>query len=474
MANNHTQLLVIGAGPGGYAAAFYAADSGLEVTVVDTEPYPGGVCLYRGCIPSKALLHVAKIISESKEAKNFGIEFETPKIHLDKLQQWKKSVITKLTGGLGGLCKQRKIHFIQGRAAFLNSHTVNILKIDGNEEPLSFEYCILATGSKPIRLPNIPDSDYILDSTSALEIADIPETLLIVGGGYIGLEIGTIYAQLGSKVTVAEMMPGPLPGVDRDLIAILEKRLEKLFVKMLFNTKVIEMKETPENIETILENKEGQKITEKYSKVLIAVGRKPNTTNLGLENTRIELNDKGFVKTDPQRRTTDSKIFAIGDIAGEPMLAHKASHEGRVAVEAILGKKTIFEPKAIPAVVFTDPEIAWGGLTENQALQEKRPVKIVKFPWGASGRAITLDRPDGMTKLMIDPQTERILGIAIVGTGAGELIAEGILAIEMGAVASDLSLSIHPHPTLTETLMESAEIFFGHGTHVYRPSERRL
>ncbi len=468
MSNNHTQLLVIGAGPGGYAAAFYAADCGMQVTLVDAEANPGGVCLYRGCIPSKALLHVAKVLSESREAKNFGIEFEKPNINLEKLRQWKKSVVTKLTGGLGQLCKQRGINFIQGRAAFKDSKTVTVIKNDGTEITLSFEHAILATGSHPITLPNAPQSVHILDSTTALDIENIPEKLLVVGGGYIGLEIGTVYSELGSKVSVVEMTPGLLPGADRDLVIILQKRLQGLFEEIMLNAKVVAMKEIPSGIEVSFEEKDGKKSIKTFNKILVAIGRKPNTDGLGLENTKIELTERGFIKIDAQRRTNESHIFAIGDIAGEPMLAHKASHEGRVAVEAISGKKSTFEPQAIPAVVFTDPEIAWGGLTETQAAKENREIKVTKFPWGASGRAITLNRPDGLTKLIIDPQTERLLGVAIVGVGAGELIAEGILAIEMGSLAEDIKLSIHPHPTLSETIMESAESFFGQSTHIYR------
>lgn len=467
----HTQLLVIGAGPGGYAAAFYAADCGMQVTLVDAEANPGGVCLYRGCIPSKALLHVAKVLSESREAKNFGIEFEKPNINLEKLRQWKKSVVTKLTAGLGQLCKQRNINFIQGQATFKDSKTVTVIKNDGTEITLSFEHVILATGSHPVRLPNAPKSVHILDSTTALEIENIPERLLVVGGGYIGLEIGTVYSELGSKVSVVEMTPGLLPGADRDLVMILQKRIQNLFEETMLNTKVVVMKEIPSGIEVSFEDKDGKKSIKTFNKVLVAIGRKPNTDGLGIEHTKIELTERGFIKIDAQRRTSESHIFAIGDIAGEPMLAHKASHEGRVAVEAILGKKSAFEPQAIPAVVFTDPEIAWGGLTETQAAKENREIKVVKFPWGASGRAITLNRPDGLTKLIIDPKTERLLGVAIVGVGAGELIAEGILAIEMGSLAADIKLSIHPHPTLSETIMESAESFFGQSTHIYRPKK---
>ena len=471
-----SKLVIIGAGPGGYAAAFYAADLGLEVTLIDAEKNPGGVCLYRGCIPSKALLHSARVLSEAREAKNFGIEFNQPKIDLNKLRDWKNSVVTKLTSGLGQLTKQRNITFIQGKAKFLNSNTLEIEKTDsasvssfvGQKQKLSFENAILATGSHPIQLPNTPASSRILNSTTALDLENIPESLLVIGGGYIGLELGTVYAELGTKVSVVEMMSGILPGADRDLANVLEKRLQTIFKSIMLETKIAKMEDTKKSIKVTFEDKNGKTSTQEFEKVLVSIGRKPNSQNLGLENTKVELDQKGFVKIDGQRRTTDPSIYAIGDIAGEPMLAHKASHEGRVAVEAIMGQKVAFEPKAIPAVVFTDPEIAWCGLTETDAKKQNREIKVAKFPWGASGRAITLDRTDGLTKLIIDPQTERILGMAIVGVGAGELISEGVLAVEMGAVASDIKFSIHPHPTISETIMESAESFFGHSTHIYR------
>ena len=470
MSQKTAQLVVIGAGPGGYAAAFLAADLGMAVTIIDTEPNPGGVCLYRGCIPSKALLHVAKLLSEAKEAKNWGIEFADPKINLNQLRSWKDSVVEKMTAGVGQLAKLRKINYIRGRATFLNSSTLTIQKETGPQEELKFQYCVLATGSRPISLPDLPVSEKILNSTGALELKDIPKTFLVVGGGYIGLELGTVYNQLGSAVTVVEMTSNLLSGVDRDLVQVLSKNIDKKFSAVFLNTKVIRMKETGSGIQVTLES--GGKQTEKeFEKVLVAVGRKPNTTGLGLENTKVELDNKGFVKINLQRQTQEPHIYAIGDVAGEPMLAHKASHEGRVAVEAISGQKVAFEPKAIPAVVFTDPEIAWCGLTEIQAEKENRAVKIAKFPWGASGRASTLDRSEGVTKLVLDAETERVLGVGIVGVGAGELIAEGVLAVEMGASAADLKLSIHPHPTLSETIMESAEVFFGQSTHFFRPKK---
>ncbi len=468
---NPIKLVVIGAGPGGYSAAFLASDIGMEVTIVEKETNPGGVCLYRGCIPSKAFLHVAKIISEAKHAKNFGIEYAEPKMDFNKLRDWKKSVVSKLTGGLGQLAKARKIKYIQGEASFTSSTSLKVKKMDGTSEDVSFDKAILATGSRPTTLPSAPKSPHIWDSTGALDMETVPESLLVIGGGYIGMELGTVYHELGSKVSVVEMLPSLLAGADADLAAVLTKRVTGMFASIMLETKVLKMEESAKGIAVTFQDKEGKEFKSEYNKVLISIGRKPNSENLGLENTKVKVTPRGFVEVNDQRRTGDENIYAIGDIAGDPMLAHKASHEGRVAVEAINGQKVAFEPQAIPAVVFTDPEIAWAGLTEGEALKAGRDVKVIKFPWAASGRALTLDRQDGLTKLIIDPQTERILGVGIVGVGAGEMIAEGVLAIEMGSVAKDLKLSIHPHPTLSETIMETAESFFGHSTHIYRPKK---
>ena len=459
-------IAVIGGGPGGYAAAFLAADLGLQVMLIDDRVNPGGVCLYVGCIPSKALLHVAKVLDEAKHASAWGIEFGQPKITLDKLRAWKESVVKKLTGGLGQLSKQRNIRYLQGRAAFVDSHTVRITG-DKGEQTLRFDNIVLATGSRPAVIPIFPKSERVLDSSGALELKDIPKTLLVVGGGYIGLELGSVYAQLGTRVSVVEMMPGLLPGADRDLVAPLHKRVEKIFASIMLNTKVVKAGEVDGGIRVEYEG-EGNPQPQVYEKVLVSVGRKPNSDVPGLENTKVTKNHRGFIEVDPQRRTQDPAIYAIGDVAGEPMLAHKASHEGRVAVEAIAGHKVAFEPQAIPAVVFTDPEIAWCGLTETQAQQENRAFKVARFPWAASGRATTLDRNEGVTKLLIDPASERVLGVGICGPGAGEMIAEGVLAVEMAATAKDVALTIHPHPTLSETVMEAAEAFFGTSTHIYR------
>jgi dihydrolipoamide dehydrogenase len=465
-------VAVVGGGPGGYAAAFLAADLGMQVTLIDPEVNPGGVCLYRGCIPSKALLHVAKLIEEAQQAKNWGIEFPPAKIDLMRLRTWKEGVVKKLTGGLGILSKQRRVEYIQGRATFENSTTLRIIKADATEVVLSFDRIIIATGSRPAIIPALKlDSPSVMDSTGALNLEDIPGSLLVVGGGYIGLELGSVYAALGTRVTVVEMVPGLLPGADRDLVLPLHKRLEKMFDAILLSTTVASLKEDGAGIRAVFE---GASMQEKdrerlFDRVLVSVGRKPNSEIGGLENTQVGVNPRGFIEVNKQLQTADPSIYAIGDVVGEPMLAHKAMHEGRTAVEAIAGHKVAFEPAAIPAVVFTDPEVAWCGLTETQAEKENREIRVAKFPWGASGRAVTLDRPEGMTKLLIDPQTERVLGVGIVGAGAGELIAEGVLAVEMAALASDVAMTIHPHPTLSETMMESAEVFFGTSTDVYRP-----
>jgi dihydrolipoamide dehydrogenase len=467
---SNLHIAIIGGGPGGYAAAFLAADLGMKVTLIDPELNPGGVCLYRGCIPSKALLHVAKLIDETRHAKNWGIDYTDPKIDLPRLRSWKEGVIKKLTGGLGLLSKQRKVEYIQGRAAFENSNTLRISRTNGSEDSLTFDRIILATGSRPAIIPSLKlDTPRMMDSTTALDMSDVPGTLLVVGGGYIGLELGTVYAALGSKVSVVEMLPGLLPGADRDLVLPLHKRMEKIFDTILLNTTVAAVKEEPNGIRVTFDGPEVKERERLFDKLLVSVGRKPNSEIPGLEKTQVKLGQRGFIQVNKQLQTDDPAIYAIGDVVGEPMLAHKASHEGRTAVEAIAGHKVAFEPNAIPAVVFTDPEIAWCGLTETQAQKENREIKVAKFPWGASGRAMTLDRTEGMTKLLLDPQTERVLGVGIVGAGAGELIAEGVLAIEMGALAKDIALTIHPHPTLSETIMESAEVFFGTSTDVYRP-----
>ena len=464
-----TQLVVVGGGPGGYAAAFLAADLGLSATLIDPETNPGGVCVYRGCIPSKALLHVANLVSESRHAKAWGVEFAEPKIDLDKLRAFKDNVVKRLTTGTGQLVKHRKVKYLQGYAEILDPHNLRVKLTAGGEEQVQFEHAILATGSVPAIPPTLKvDDPRVMDSTGALDLPEIPKSLLVVGGGYIGLELGTVYATLGSAVTVVEMTPGLLPGADRDLVDVLAKRVAQTMKSVLLETKVVAVKPEAKGVRVTFEGNADQK-EQLFDRVLVSVGRRPNSKIPGLEKTQVQIDQRGFIMVDEQRRTHEPSIFAIGDVVGEPMLAHKASHEGRVAVEVMAGENVAFSPRAIPAVVFTDPELAWAGLTEAQAAKEGRHVTVAKFPWGASGRAITLDRTDGLTKLILDPATERLHGVGLVGPGAGELIAEGVLAIEMGANATDLKLSIHPHPTLTETMMESAEVFFGQATHVFRP-----
>ena len=481
MAAESTRVAVLGAGPGGYAAAFYAADLGMQVTLIDEERNPGGVCLYRGCIPSKALLHVAKVMDEARHAGAWGVTFGEPRVDVDKLRAYKQGVVDKLTDGVGQVAKLRKVKFLQGRGTLTGPRSMTIAGAAGESE-LQFDYCVLATGSHPTRLPSLSlDSGRVLDSTSALDLPDVPASLLVIGGGYIGLELGSVYATLGSRVSVVEMTAGLLPGADRDLVKVLHQRLEKQFAAIRLGTKVVTMVEKPGGIRVTFDGgtnpatkgaPDGSPSDQVFDRVLVAVGRRPNSSIPGLERTRVVVDQKGFVETDPQRRTAEPSIFAIGDVAGEPMLAHKASHEARVAIDAIAGHKAVFEPLAIPAVVFTDPEIAWCGLTEGQAVERGLDVEVVKFPWGAVSRAVTVDRPDGLTKLVLEPGTGRVLGVGIAGAGAGELIAEGVLAVEMGATAEDLKLTIHPHPTLSESLMESAEMFFGQSTHVYKPRRK--
>ncbi len=465
------QVVVVGGGPGGYAAAFLAADLGLKTALIDPELNPGGVCVYRGCIPSKALLHVGKLVTEARHAEAWGITFSDPAIDLDKLRAFKNQVVARLTSGTGLLAKSRKVQYLRGLASIEDAHTLRVKLASGGEETVQFEHTILATGSVPavpasLRLAG-GDDPRVMDSTAALDLPDIPPSLLVVGGGYIGLELGSVYAALGSAVTVVEMTSGLLPGADRDLVDVLAKGINRTMKAVLLNTRVVQMKAEPAGIRVTFDG--GQSGDAVFDRVLVAVGRRPNASVPGLDKTQVRLDERGFIVVDAQMRTAEPSIFAIGDVVGEPMLAHKASHEGRTAVEVIAGHKAVFEPQAIPAVVFTDPELAWAGLTEAQAQAAGRTVSVAKFPWAASGRAITLDRVDGLTKLLIDPATERILGVGLVGSGAGELIAEAVVAIEMGATASDLKLSIHPHPTLTETLMEAAEVFFGQSTHVYKP-----
>ena len=460
-----TDVVVIGAGPGGYAAAFMAADLGLKTLIVDKEANPGGVCLYRGCIPSKALLHAAKVVTEAEEASEIGIDFGEVTIDVEKLASWKNGVVEKLTSGLGQLRKARKVEHIQGTARFVDSHT---LEVEGSQDRVTFKHCIIATGSRPIIPgPLAIDSDRVMTSTEALELDSLPENLLVVGGGYIGLELGTVYAALGSAVTVVEMMDSLLATADQDLVKILAKRAEEIFEQIKLGTGVTAMKDTGDGVEVTFKRvADDSEETQTFEKVLVSVGRRPNSENLGLENTKVVISKQGFVETDNQCRTAEAHIFAIGDVTGQPMLAHRATHQGRLAAEVIHGSKAVFEPHAIPAVVFTDPELAWTGITESEAKEAGMPYKVARFPWAASGRALTLGRGEGLTKVIVDPETERVLGIGIVGPGAGELIGEGTLAIEMAASVADIGLTIHAHPTLSETVMEASDAFFGTSTHI--------
>ncbi len=463
-------VLVIGGGTGGYTAAFRAADLGMRVALVESDEKPGGVCLHKGCVPSKALLHVAKLLAESREAKALGISFQKPKINLQSLREWKEGVVDKLANGVIELSRRRKVDLIRGRAVFEDSGSV---RIEGSNVPrIEFGHAILAVGSSPAPLPGLDfQSPRLLDSTSALAMERIPKTLLIVGGGYIGLELGTVYAELGSRVTVVELTDGLLPGADRDLVKPLHTRVESVLESILLNTKVVGMKENDAGISVTMEGY-GKPTKKTFDQVLVSVGRRPNSAGIGLDRTQVEVDGKGFVMVDARQRTRDERILAIGDVAGEPMLAHKAAHEGKVAAEVLAGEPSAFDSRAVPAVVFTDPEVAWCGLTETQARQEGREIKSARFPWAASGRAATLGRGEGMTKLIFDPKTQRVLGVGIVGAGAGDLIAEGVVAVEMAAVAQDLALSIHAHPTLSETIGGAAEVFLGIATDLYTKSRR--
>ena len=471
----HCPVVVLGGGPGGYAAAFLAADEGLDVTIVEAEPRLGGTCLLRGCIPSKALLHVAKVIHEVDDLRaNWGVEYPgKPSIDVDKVRARKDKVISNLTGGLGNLAKRRKVNVIHARGTFVNSTT---LKLEGDHDSIpsgnqiTFDHCILATGSVPAMPPAFKiGSDRVMDSTGALALQDIPESLLVVGGGYIGLEMGSVYAQLGSKVTVVELAEGLLPGADRDLVKPLAKRIDKLCDgRVLLNTRVGSMAEVGDSVEVTFEGP-GHFGHERFDRVLVSIGRRPVTRDIGLEKTSVVVNERGFVECDAQQRTADPHILAIGDVAGDPMLAHKATHEGRVAAEVIAGKVSSFDKSAIPAVVFTDPEIAWAGLTETEAKAEGRAVDVEVYPWAASGRAQALGITEGLTKWLVDPETHRVVGCGIVGSGAGELIAEAVLAIEMGCEVHDVTDSVHPHPTLSETLMNAGEVHFGTATEIYKP-----
>ena len=459
-----TEVLVVGAGPGGYAAAFYAADLGKKVILVEREKRLGGVCLNRGCIPSKALLHATHQITAARESAHRGITFTPPTVDLAQLRAWKQSILEKLGQGIGFLAQKRGVQVMAGRGYFEGSQTLR-LETEQGQQFIQFEQAIVATGSLAA-MPKAFDlgNPRIMTSTEALEVEEIPENLLVVGGGYIGMELGTVYAALGSKIVLVEALPAVLAGADPDLSRPVVARAQKAFKEIRLQAKVLGMSSSGKHIKVVSEY-QGQKLEELYDRVLVAVGRVPNSQDLGLENTKVVLDEKGFIKVDAHQRTEDPAIYAIGDVAGGILLAHKAHKEARIAVEVLCGQESSFENIVIPAVVFTDPELAWCGLTEAEATEKGIPFEVAKFPWSASGRALSFDRTDGLTKLIIDPESERVLGVGIVGQCAGELIAEGTLALEMGATAEDIALTVHPHPTLSETLMECAEAFYGHSTH---------
>ena len=446
-------VAVVGGGPGGYSAAFRCAELGLEAVIVDTAQRLGGACLFDGCIPSKALLHVAAVLAEADRAKDFGVDFGAPRISLDPLRTWKSErVVGKLARGLAAVARGKSVEVVGGRAVFEDSRR---LRVEGEEpQTIRFGHAIVATGSAPSPLPGVDlHSDRVMDSTTALQVPDIPARLLVIGGGYIGLELGQVYAALGSEVTLVEMLDGLLPGADRDLLQPLARRCDRTFKAVRLSTRVAGLRDTG----TVVEARLGEGETATFDRVLVAVGRRPQTAGLGLEATRVRLTERGFVETDERGRTADPHLWAVGDVTGEPMLAHRAMRQGKVAAEAIAGRPAAFDNVVVPAVVFTDPEVAWCGLTEREAEAAGRAVKVAKFQWAASGRAATLGRSDGLTKLVADRETGRVLGVGIVGPGAGELIAEGAVAVETALLAEDLALTIHAHPTLSETLMEAAE-----------------
>jgi dihydrolipoamide dehydrogenase len=459
------EVLVIGSGPGGYAAAFRAADLGLDVTMIDPEARPGGVCLYKGCIPSKTFLYLAELIYDAARAGDMGVSFGKPRIDLEALRTWKGKVIDQMANGLVSLSNRRGVQLLKGRVEFENSATVRVH--DCEVSHIKFRHAILATGSQPVALPGtaFQPGGRIMSSTGALALADVPEKLLILGGGYVGLELGTVYAALGSRVSLVELEDRLLVGVDQDLVKPLHRRLEKIFESITLKTKVVSMEENANRVNVTFES-DIDTPQKTFDRVLVAIGRKPNSQDIGLGNTKVEVDEKGFVIIDDRQRTADERIFAVGDVAGGMMLAHKASREGKVAAEVIAGQTSAFDVRAMPAIVYTDPQIAWCGLTEEQARQENRTVKVLRFPWKFSGRATTMGAPEGLTKIIVDPENGRILGLGITGRDTEGLISEGVLAIEMGALAEDMALSIHPHPTLSETEGEAAEIFIGTATHI--------
>jgi dihydrolipoamide dehydrogenase len=468
---DEVDVVVLGAGPGGYTAAFRAADLGLRTVLVERDEKLGGVCLNVGCIPSKALLHIAKVVADAEDSEAFGVRFPRPEIDVDALRGWKESVVGRLTSGLAGLAKQRNVRVVRGTGTFASANSL-VVETDDGPETIAFRHCIVAAGSTPVRLPGLPyDDPRLLDSTGALELADVPERLLVIGGGIIGLEMATVYDALGSRVTVVELMDSLIPGCDRDLVRPLHRRIAKRYEAIHLETRVTSVEPLPEGLRVEFEGKEAPE-AQVYDRVLLAVGRRPNGASLAAESAGVAVDEGGFIRVDAQMRTNVPHIFAIGDVVGEPMLAHKAMHEGKVAAEVIAGDDVAFDARAIPSVAYTDPEVAWMGLTETEAAAQGLPVEKGTFPWAASGRALSLGRDEGMTKLLFDPETHRLLGAGMVGPGAGELIAETVHALELGSEAADIALTIHPHPTLSETIGLAAEAAEGTITDLYLPRAR--
>ncbi|MFO1399935.1 MAG: dihydrolipoyl dehydrogenase [Steroidobacteraceae bacterium] len=468
-AERSAQLLVLGAGPGGYTAAFRAADLGLRVTLVERWPTLGGVCLNVGCIPSKALLHAARVLDEAQQMAAHGISFGKPEIDVTRLRAWKASVVKKLTGGLAMLAKQRQVEIVRGTGRFIEPRLLEV-EHEGAVQRIRFEQCIIAAGSEPVKLPLIPADPRIMDSTGALELPDRRGRLLVIGGGIIGLEMASVYESLGARVSIVELTAQLIPGCDPDLVRPLERRLRTRYEQILLGTKVTAVEARADALYVSLEGPQGLR-TEAFDRVLVAVGRAPNGRRLAAEAAGVQVDERGFIRVDGQMRTSAAHIFAIGDVVGQPMLAHKATHEGKVAAEAAAGRRSHFDARAIPSVAYTDPEVAWAGLTETQAKAQGIAVEKGAFPWMASGRSLSLGREEGMTKLIFDPATRRVLGGGIVGPNAGELIAEIVLAIEMGADAADIGLTVHPHPTLSETVCFAAEAFEGTLTDLYLPKK---
>ncbi|MQR01814.1 dihydrolipoyl dehydrogenase [Glaciimonas soli] len=467
--------MVLGSGPGGYTAAFRAADLGQKVIMVERFPNLGGVCLNVGCIPSKALLHAAKVITEAEEMEHFGVKMSAPEIDIDALRGWKDSVVKKLTGGLVGLAKARKVQVVTGNGEFSSANTINVQTADGVKK-IHFKNAIIAAGSSVSRIPGFPyDDPRVIDSTGALELRQIPKKLLVIGGGIIGLEMACVYDALGSKVTVVEFADGLIPAADRDIVKPLHKRIEKRYEAIYLKTKVTKLEALPEGLRATFEGVDGSSPVEPqlYDMVLMAVGRRPNGKEIGAEKAGVIVNERGFISADKQQRTNVAHIYAIGDICGDPMLAHKATNEAKIAAEVIAGHKVFFDAMTIPSVAYTDPEIAWMGTTETEAKAKGIPFEKASFPWAASGRALAMGRDDGITKLLWDPTTKRIIGASIVGVNAGELLAETVLAMEMGADLEDLALTVHAHPTLSETSMFAAEMGLGSITDLYIPQKKK-